>query len=275
LKQKLCRYCENMVSLDNGEGGSACKFGLGEQGPEKCGLWKLAKVFEGNDPSPEVEDISTTVLSEGNALVRVKPEIDPAIISLHNEAVKLQNYAEAREIEGDDDVKLATNDLNIISKLKKAIEEKRKEYTQPINASLKAVNDAFKILTEPIIEADKITRKKILTYQEEVEKRQREAEAIARLKQEAAEREAALNGKPVEQPTPTEVIAPTPDRYHTEMGTLGKLTVRKWEVEDFAVVPDEYKMIDASKVGRVVRAGVSSIPGIKIWEGKTLRVSPK
>lgn len=42
-----------------------------------------------------------------------------------------------------------------------------------------------------------------------------------------------------------------------------------------SLVPDEYKLPDAAKIGRVVRAGISSLPGIRIWEEETLRVTAK
>ena len=66
-----------------------------------------------------------------------------------------------------------------------------------------------------------------------------------------------------------------PNHYHAEAGSLGTMTLRKWAVVDFSLVPDEYKLPDAVKIGRVVRAGIASIPGIKIWEEITLRVDTK
>lgn len=66
-----------------------------------------------------------------------------------------------------------------------------------------------------------------------------------------------------------------PDHVRTEVGTLGTMKVRKWEVEDFSKVPDEMKMIDATKVGKLVRAGISAISGIRIWTEETLKVNAK
>lgn len=209
------------------------------------------------------------------ALVKVKPEADEAVIALHEQSLKLEQYATALVITNDGDIKSATNDLSIISGLKKAIEEKRKEYTQPINDHLKAVNEAFKAFTEPLTQADKITRTKILDYRAEQERQRQEAEDIARTERELAERKAALTGEPVVVPEVVEAAPAAPDRYRTEMGTLGKMTIRKWEVVDLSLVPDEYKVVDAAKIGKVVRAGIPSIPGIRIWEEPTLRVTAR
>lgn len=214
-------------------------------------------------------------IGENTALVKVRPQADEAVIALREQSLKLEQYATALIIGTDEDVKSATNDLSIISRLKKAIEEKRKEYTQPINEHLKAVNEAFKALVEPLLAADKITRGKVLDYRTEQERKRQEAEDIARVERETAERKAALTGEPVVVPEVVEAPPVVPDRYHAEMGTLGKVVVRKWEVIDFSQVPDEYKIPDATRITKQVKAGIGAIPGIRIWEEETLRVTTK
>jgi len=209
------------------------------------------------------------------ALVKVRPQADEAVIALHEQSLKLEQYATALVITSDNDIKSATNDLSIISGLKKAIEEKRKEYTQPINDHLKAVNEAFKAFTEPLVNADKVTRGKILDYRAEQDRRHQEALQIAWLEREAAERRAALTGEPVVVPEAVEATPAPPTHYRAEMGTLGKAGIRKWEVVDLELVPNEYKMIDSVKIGKVVRAGIPSIPGIRIWVEDSLRVTTK
>jgi len=213
--------------------------------------------------------------TESTAIVKIAPQADKAVIALYEQALKLQQYAEVLTIVSTDDVKSSVNDLSIISGLKKSIEEKRKDYTQPINEHLKAVNEAFKTFTEPLNQADKITRQKILDYRAEQERRRQETEEIARLEREAAERKAALTSESVVVPEAVEAAPATPNHYRAEMGTLGKAAIWKFEVIDFALVPDEYKLIDAAKVGRVVRAGLRSIPGIRIYSEESLRVTTK
>ncbi len=214
-------------------------------------------------------------MPEDTALVNVNPLTDAAIASLHTQALQFQTAADQLAIASDDDVTSATTDLSVIANLKKAIEDKRKEYTQPLSNYLKAINDAFKTFTEPVLYADKLVRRKILDYRAEIDRQRREAEEIERMKKEAAEREAALTGQPIIQPEPTLAIPAPPNRYHADNGMLGKVTIRKWELEDFSKVPDEYKTIDSVKIGKVVRAGIPSIPGIRIWQEETLRVATK
>ncbi len=210
------------------------------------------------------------------AIIKVNPSRDETVIALLTEVQGLFQWAEVRTIAADVDVKSATEDLSLIAKVKKAIEDKRKEYTNPINEHLKAVNESFKTLTGPLEQADKITRGKILAYRQEQARRAKEAEEINRQKEELARREAAFNGTGEVIDTTPVVVPPMPPAHvRTEVGTLGTMKVRKWEVEDLSKVPLDYLMIDAAKVGKVVRAGIPSIPGIRIWEEDTLRVSTK
>ena len=209
---------------------------------------------------------------EITALVNA-PGADIEIVNYYNEAIKLQEYAEARVIRSLDDVKLATDDLSIISRLKKAMEEKRKEYVKPLQDQAKAINDTYKTLMHPIEAADLTTRNKILAYQKEQERVRREQEEINRLRLEASQKEMELKGELTESVNLVEVIPEAPKRVSTDLGILGKATIWKFEVIDFASVPDEYKIVDAAKVGKVVRAGLRSIPGIRIYPEGTLRVT--
>lgn len=205
----------------------------------------------------------------------VNPSNDIEVKSFYNEAIKLQEYAEARVILVAEDLKPAVDDLSIIAKVKKALEGKRKEYVVPLQDQVKEVNEVFKTLMEPILVADKTTRTKILSYQQEQERIRQEQERINTLKMEAAKAEAALhNGEITESVNLVEVIAPLPKHIRTNMGMTGTMKVRKWEIIDFASVPDELKVIDAGKVTKLVRAGIGSIAGIHIYEEATLRVTP-
>ena len=208
------------------------------------------------------------------ALVNIKPEADKAVIALYEQSLKLEQYALALVITDMDNIKSATNDLSIISGLKKAIEEKRKEYTQPINEHLKAVNEAFKSFTEPLNRTDQITRHKILDYRNEQERIRQEQERINKLKAEAALAELALKGEVEELPEPIEVTPEQPTRYRAEMGTTSMMDVWKYEVTDFALLPDEYKVVDSSMLTAVARKhhDQKQVAGVRFYNEPTLRV---
>ena len=207
------------------------------------------------------------------------PGADIQVIDYYNQALGLQKYAESRVIATVEDIKGATDDLSIISKLKKAMDGKRKEYLDPLKAQAEAIRSTYDYLMLPIIEADKITRGKMLAFDAEQKRIRQEQEEINRLRIEAAEKEAALTGageltEPVDL---IEVSPEAPKRVSTEMGTVGQRGNWKWEVVDFSLVPDEYKMINAGVLTPVVKAskGKITIPGIRIYNEPIIAVNAR
>lgn len=216
-----------------------------------------------------LENLNTTV-----AVIQINPSSDVAVQSLYTEALKLKEYAVARVILIDADLKPATEDLSIIAGLRKAIEEKRTEYIKPIRTHLDTVNEAFKQFTLPLVEAFTLNNDKVKAYLAEQKRKRTEAEAIERERFELARREIALKGETTVDLTP--VAAPEViKKIQTELGTVGITTNWKFEVVDFSQVPDEYKLVDATKIGKVVRAGLRSIPGVRIYSEESLRTTPK
>ena len=208
------------------------------------------------------------------ALVRIRPDVDPRVASLYQEGVKLQEYAQARVIQSTSDIEAATDDLTIIAKLKKAIEGKRHEYIGPINDHLKALNEAFKNFVAPILQADSVTRQKVLDYRREQERIRLEQERINRLREEVAQAEMKLKGELTEPVQLAPVTPPAQKSYGTESGTLGSTKVWQFEVTDFNLLPNDYKLPDLVKIRKVVVAGVA-IPGIRAWQEETLRVTTR
>jgi len=235
--------------------------------------------IQGN-PKPETAT-STPEISTAEpvptAIVRVKPEQDIEVQSFYDQALKLAEYAEARDIAIIEDLKPATDDLSIIARVKKALEAKRKEFIQPLQDHIKEINDAFKRLMEPIEIADKTTRSKILAFQQEQERIRREQEEVNRLRMEAAQKEMELKGELSELVSLVEVSPEAPKRVSTDMGTAGQRDNWKWEVVDFALVPDGYKMINSGVLTPVVKAskGKITIPGIRIYNEPIIAVNAR
>lgn len=205
----------------------------------------------------------------------INPQTDPEVMNFYNEAVKLKEYAEVRIITTAEDTKLATNDLSLIAKLKKAMESKRKDYLQPFNDHIKFVNETYKTLMSPVEQADKITRDKIMAYQREQARIRAEQEEINHLRMEAAQKEAALNNGEIKESVNLIDVIDVQKKVNADMGTLGTMKVRKFEVEDITKVPSEYLKVDEVAIGKLVRAGIKSISGIRIWEEEVLKVNTR
>lgn len=207
----------------------------------------------------------------------VKPQDNTEVMAFYNEALSLQEYAEARVIVTAEDLKPTTDDLSIIARVKKGMEGKRKEYVVPLQDQVKEINEAFKTLMEPIEVADKTTRNKILAYRQEQERIRLEQEEINRLKMEAAQKEMKLTGDLSESVDLVEVIPEAPTTVRTDFGTQGQRDNWKWEVTDFALVPDEYKMINAAVLTPAAKSykDTRTIPGIRIFNDPIIAVKTR
>lgn len=213
-----------------------------------------------NEPVPYgVQILDAEVREPGTAIVAIAPESDEAIIKLYAEGEKAQEYAKARFIETNDDLKSATNDLVAIKNLRESMEAKRLDYVRPIRAHLDEVNAIFKRLQFPFEEADRITRGKVNEFR-----------AIEQAKIDLQRREAEAKGGV----TTVERQEPVPAVTRTDLGTAGSRTVWHCEIIDFAQVPDDYKLPNESKILAHARTtkGKVPIPGVKIWSDKEVTV---
>jgi len=213
---------------------------------------------------------------ETTALINVKPELDTGFISLKTEIDNVCKFALLRTVHNQEEARSATNDLKIMSGLKKSLETERKKYVVPPQDFVKAINDVFKQLSDPLNDADRLTRTLIKEYMDEQDRVREEAEELTRRTQDLASKlgEMAEEGKETPEVEVTAIDIPDEQKHiRADIGTVGKAKIRKWKVDDFARVPDEYKMPDSSKIGKVVRAGIPSIPGIRIWEENSVRIS--
>ena len=135
---------------------------------------------------------------------------------------------------------------------------------------------AFKSFTSPLEQADGITRGKIMFYRKDVERQRAEVEEIERQKMELAKREAELNnGEIMVDLTPIAKPVAGPGTVRTDMGNTNMMKVRKWEVEDITKVPADYLQVDSTAIGKLARAGIKSISGIRIWDEDVLRVNTR
>jgi hypothetical protein len=205
-------------------------------------------------------------------LQRIDPRLDVDVQQFYEEAKKLLDYANARTITTLEETKLATDDLALISKVKKAMEQKRKDYLLPFQEHVKEVNEIYKTLMQPIDQADYVTRQKVLSYQREQARIKAEQDEINRLRMEAANKEAALNNGEIKESVNLIDVVDVPKKVYSDTGTLGTSKVWKFEIEDLSKIPLDYLEPDMVKIGKVIRAGVK-IPGVKSWQEDSLRIT--
>ena len=213
-------------------------------------------------------------MEERTAQVQIAPQSDPGVAALVDDIGALLEYAKTFTIDSQAAVTTATADLVIMSNLKKQVSTKREEYTRPLMTHLDTVRGTFKTIEGPLLEADKILREKVLKYQAEVRRKAEEAERIDEAERKLAEEKAALNGTPVAEVETVAVEQPQPTTKG-ELGDSGQVMIAKFEIEDFAKLPDKYKLPNEPLIGKLVRAGETDIPGVRIWKEPTLAIRRK
>ena len=199
------------------------------------------------------------------------------------EVIKLNNETELQNIESQispvigkaeeyviitvKDVEDASSFLKEIKDMEKVVENKRTEFTKPLNQSLKSINETFKKMKEPLGQARDLLTKKILSWRKIEADRIVAEQAAYRKKQEAEAELRRLQGKP-EVEEESIIVAPIVNK-------IGNMqTVKRWtfDVEDFSKVPDKYKVIENVAVRNAIRDGVRDIPGLNIFQEESLSI---
>lgn len=179
-----------------------------------------------------------------------KAESDAALMTQEAAAIQVTTTEQEEQ---------AYDALKQIKQAIKTIEDKRKEITKPLNASLKATNAMFKKLSEPLILADKTIRNKVMDFRQlQEEKAQKELERRQKI-------QAAHEAKGHET---HEITQPKADVGKTAV------TTKRWtfEIVDEGKVPREYLVVDSAAINKAIRNGVREIGGLDIFQVEGLRV---
>lgn len=187
------------------------------------------------------------------AAVVYAPGADIVVMDYHNEALSLQEYAVKRTIATIEDDKLANDDLVIIGTLKKAMEEKRREYLEPLKNQTDAINETYKTLMVPILAAYQTTRDKMTAFKLEQQRKAQEAEELNRQAIEVARKQAAMNkGEFTTDITPVDV-PPAPKLTRTELGVSGLVAKWTYRVIDLEKIPREYMIPDDAMLKSIAK----------------------
>lgn len=155
---------------------------------------------------------------------------------------------------------------------------RRKEVQAQFDAPIKGLREEIAKLQaqrddllRPLAEAEARIDQEIRAFRlrkaQEAAEKQAKAEAAYAKK---VERAISKGLDPVAVPPPPVVQAPV-KTVKTEVGKVTARKVRKFRVVDPSQVPDEYWVLDETKVGKAVRAGLD-IPGVQTWEEEVLQV---
>lgn len=198
--------------------------------------------------------------------------------------------AEAARITDKKTKELGTTTLAEILALEKRVEEVRTEVVKPHNDLVKAVNARAKEVLAPLLKAKQILKARLIEYDDKVEEEARkERERIAKEKADAeAARDAKLRAAHAVAADAGELVQQAQEIHaehdqaaagfeieeralkEEEVKGVGKRWV--FEVVSLAEVPRQYLVVSEPLIREAVRLGVREIPGVRIYQEKTLAV---
>ncbi len=182
---------------------------------------------------------------------------------------------EAKEIivQDKDSLTVAVNFLGTIAIAKKGVDSRRRFFTDPLNHQVKSINDLFRDYSDPLGQADRIVRNKVLIYQAEEAKRVAEEQRKATEEAKAQAEEASKHPTEEFVPIPINIVEEPEKTVRAGAGSATTRQVWTFRIVDPSQVPDEYKMIDEKKIAAVVKAGIRNIPGVEIYPTSSLVVT--
>jgi len=210
------------------------------------------------------KDVPTVIIPQ--TALTLRPGEDIEAHNSYLEAVKLLEFAESRVVKTLADSKAATNDLSIISTLKRIMEAKKKELLAPHQETVNAIRETYTFLMAPVLEAERINKQKQTAFLQEQARVQQEQEEINRKRMEAAQAEMKLKGE-ITEPVNLVEVTEAPTRVQTDLGTTGLTDHWKYEVVDFALLPDAYKVVDTAQLNAIARShhDTKQVPGVRFY----------
>jgi len=186
------------------------------------------------------------------------------LVEIENSNNDIAIQAENQWIVSQADVDKANIILRNITKQMKAIEKKRKSFTQPLNQSLGEINSTFKELVKPLEIAKDILTQKVMDWRDtEKQKIQAEQERIRKEEERRRKIQEAHKEKGHEVSEPIVMAKPKPLK---ETDTTHIRKVWEFEIIEMAKIPHEYLMVNKSFIREAIRDGVRIIPGIRIYQ---------
>lgn len=172
---------------------------------------------------------------------------------------------------------LANDILITIKSLQKEVNQYFDPVIKKVHEAHKSILDAKKKQSEPLKQAEKIIKSKVLKYHEEQERIRREEELkrqeMLRKQEEERLLEVAIEN---DDETILDETIPTP-KIEVEDTTrhegISYSLIWRFRIVDKAKVPDEYKIIDESKIRRIVQTMKedTKIAGIEVYQDKIVK----
>jgi hypothetical protein len=155
----------------------------------------------------------------------------------------------------------ATVFLSNLNKANDKITKEKEKVTKPLNAALKAERERWKPIETKLSDAIALVRRAMTTYQTKAvaEQRAQEDKIVNRVGEGKGKFTTETAVRKIEEiAVPEETVA-------TEQGSVQFRSVQKFEIMDFTLLTDEYKLADETKIREAMKRG-TVVPGVRYYE---------
>jgi len=206
----------------------------------------------------------------------VRPTADIArmgILKFENE-IKLMTIeaAQITTIENDETLSKASELAGRAKKLYDVIEKERKDIVESPNKWVSSINNFTKSFTTPlrsIFSTESDLNRKITQYNSHKELERRKQEEAARKETEALQKKLNEDAKKigVEAPIVPEMVMPKAETVvRTDSGSSFQRKDWVFEMEDENLLPRDCLMRNDQAIRAKIKAGIRTIPGVRIFE---------
>lgn len=181
-------------------------------------------------------------------LPAIKKEASPAIKAAETIEISAETMPEATSL------------LSVLNRAKDAMTTSKELLTKPLNTALKEIRSRYKPIEEQLDDAIGLIRGKMSKYQTDY-KALADAEAAkiaARVAPGRGNLSAETATKKIEE------IAKPDKEVHTDAGSVEFVSIKKFEVVDFAALPNDYKLVNDMAIRNAMRQGIQLL-GVRYY----------
>lgn len=179
------------------------------------------------------------------------------------QTTKALSAANDYKITNADDLAKGTDLLKKIKDIGKAVTERKKEITDPLNNALKSARDLFRPIEQNYAEAERIVKNKILEWQRVEDERIKKEQNKIATKVESGKMSLE---KAVDK---MEDVGTVQTSAKGKTGAISTREIPKYEVTEENKVPREYCSPDMAKIKRALDAGIE-VPGARKYYEKVI-----
>jgi flagellar hook-associated protein FlgK len=191
-------------------------------------------------------------------------ETETSIAVIKEEVAPIIKEAGSLEITNGEDLKRAVEVLSSLNLLNDKVEEDRLKITKPLNDAVREVNSRYKGIKDLLTGSIASVRLKMGSYATKV------AEDRAKAEEKLSKRVEAGTMKMETAVSKLESLETVDKTVNSEAGKVTFIEKENFEVVDFKLLPDDYKVVNEKAIRESMKAGVK-VEGVRYFTEQVVR----